>query len=162
MAEVMQVAEVVQEIVMGVSDSMRIYLIIAITIVATAGLIYLTPLKHLNIVEPTINDISAEEFHSLYTQNPDDYLFIDVRSAQAYNTLHAEGSINIPLHEFYNQRKIFPKKGKEIVLICSGGVASGVAYSYLEHYGFFNIRRIQDGIESWQAADLPVVRQANE
>jgi len=43
------------------------------------------------------------------------------------------------------------------VLICSGGRASGVAYGYLEHYGFLNLRRINGGIENWLAEGLPVV-----
>lgn len=129
-----------------------------LTALAVATLIYLTPLKHIAIIEPTIDDIEASDFHAMLSNNKDDFLFIDVRPPDAYNKLHAEGSINIPLHEFYNQRKVFPTHGKEIVLICSGGVASGVGYSYLEHYGFFNIRRVSGGIEEWSNTGLPVVQ----
>ena len=132
-------------------------LVVLLTALVVSSAIYLTPLKHINIIEPSVRDIQSEEFHNLLVENKDKYLFIDVRPADAYNTLHAEGSINIPLHEFYNQRKVFPKKGKEIVLICSGGVASGVGYSYLQHFGFFNVHRIEGGIESWKKAGLPVV-----
>jgi rhodanese-related sulfurtransferase len=137
--------------------TVTIGLTVLITALVVSCAIYLTPLKHLNIIEPTIDDIPATDFQELHTQNKDGYLFIDVRSPQAYADGHAEGSINIPLHEFYNQRTFFPKKGKEIILICSGGVASGVAYSYLEHYGFFNMKRIEGGIESWRASELPMV-----
>ena len=48
-------------------------------------------------------------------------------------------------------------KDKEIVLICTGGRASGVGYSYLEHYGFSNIARIEGGINAWADARLPVI-----
>ncbi len=132
-------------------------LLIFLTMIVVAGTIYLTPLKHLNLIEPTINDVPPEEFYAKFKENPDDYIFIDVRPVQVYAEQHAEGSINIPLHEFFDQRKIFPKSGKEIVLICSGGRASGVGYSYLEHFGFFNISRIEGGVEAWYEAKLPVV-----
>ncbi len=132
---------------------------IILTFIVTASAIYLTPLKNIAIIEPTVKDIAPKEFYDKYIQNKEKYIFIDVRPTSAYGKLHAEGSINIQLHELYNERKNLPKHGKEIVLICSGGLASGVAYSYLQHYGFFNIVRIGGGIENWQLNNLPVVSQ---
>ncbi len=132
------------------------YTSIGIAILVTIFAIYLTPLKHLNLVEPKIDDISPTAFHDAYTKNPDDYIFIDVRPENTYNNLHAEGSINIPIHLLYDERRVLPKRGKTIVLICSGGRASGVAYGYLEHYGFLNLKRIDGGIENWQLQGLPV------
>lgn len=123
-----------------------------------AGVIfYLTPLKHVNFIEPNIDDIAPQEFYNAYTQNPEKYLFIDVRPTDAFNKFHAQGSINIPLHVLYDQRKNFPKRGKEIILICSGGRASGVGYHYLEHHGFLNLKRVEGGVEAWSEANLPIV-----
>jgi rhodanese-related sulfurtransferase len=130
----------------------------ALTVLVTAALIYLTPLKWVTIIEPTINDIDPTEFYNLYTADPDHYIFLDVRSKEAYDEGHAEGSVSAPLHTLYDLRHSLPKNGKEIVLICSGGRASGVGYSYLEHYGFFNIRRIEGGIENWILEGLPTVK----
>lgn len=120
-------------------------------------LFYLTPLKYVNLIEPTIKDISPSSFYEKYQKNPENYIFIDVRPTEVYRKSHAEGSINIPLHTFYTERKYLPKRGQTIVLICSGGSASGVAYGYLEHYGFLNLRRIEGGIEGWEKSGLPVV-----
>ena len=120
------------------------------------ALFYLTPLKHVALIEPRINDIESAEFYKEYSENPDKYLFIDVRPPENYNRAHAKGSINVPLHMLYDERVNLPKSGKEIVLICSGGRASGVGYMYLEHYGFLNLKRIEGGIEAWQAAGMPV------
>jgi len=134
-------------------------LIFVIGIIITAGAIYLTPLKHVALVTPEIEDIDPQSFNELYQANPDKYVFLDVRGASAYNRLHAEGSENQPLHTLYSERVFLPKNtDKEIVLICSGGSASGVGYSYLQHYGFFNIKRVEGGIEAWEAAGLPVTR----
>ncbi|TAJ16025.1 MAG: rhodanese-like domain-containing protein, partial [Dehalococcoidia bacterium] len=64
----------------------------------------------------------------------------------------------MPLHTLYQERFALPRNesGKTIVLICSGGSASGVGYGYLQHYGFRNILRVEGGIENWQAKGLPV------
>ncbi len=124
--------------------------------IAAALLVYLTPLKHIVLLEPSITDQDTWEFQSEYTENKDKYLFIDVRPPEAYARLHAAGSINMPLHTLYNTRRSLPKSSKEIVLICNEGVASGVAYHYLQHFGFFNIRRVSGGIEKWIADGLPV------
>lgn len=131
--------------------------LVALGIVLGAGLIYFTCLKYGQLVEPKIHDIKAQEFYNEYVNNKDKYIFMDVRGPDAYNNLHAEGSFNQPLHTLYTERLNLPRNtDKEIILICSGGVASGVAYSYLEHYGFRNIHRVDGGIESWVSAGLPV------
>jgi len=137
--------------------SLKEILIVVSSIVVTILVVYLTPLKNLNIIEPTIKDIDPASFYTEFLLNKDKFLFIDVRPADAYNAVHAEGSINMPLHTLYDERHNLPKVDKQIVLICSGGRASGVAYGYLEHYGFLNLRRINGGIENWLAEGLPVV-----
>lgn len=133
-------------------------LVIVVTVSVTVFAIYLTPLKHFNIIEPKIDDIASEVFYEQYVGNEDNYIFIDVRGNSSYDRIHAKGSINMPLHTLYDERLHLPKNdtNKEIVLICSGGVASGVGYHYLEHHGFRNIKRIQGGIQAWQLSGLPV------
>ncbi len=123
--------------------------------IITAILIYATPLQYIDTFEPSIRDIDPVEFQNAYRENSDDFIFIDVRSEDSYNKLHAVGSLNFPLHTFYDHRHALPKKGKDIILICSGGRASGVAYSYLEHFGFKNMYRIEGGIEGWGEKGLP-------
>lgn len=125
------------------------------TVLITVLAIYLTPLKWLNLIEPTIKDVDPAVFYADFKNNKDNYIFIDVRSESEYNKMHAVGSVNIPLHMLYDARRILPKTGKEIALICTQGRASGVAYSYLQHYGFFNIERIKGGIENWIVEGLP-------
>lgn len=131
------------------------------TVLLTATIIYLTPLKWVTVVTPTINDIDPKAFQSDFVQNSDKYIFIDVRSQAEYNKSHAVGSINMPLHTLYDQRRVLPKNGKKIILICGGGRASGVAYSYLQHYGFFNIKRISGGMIDWVAEGLPTASSTN-
>jgi rhodanese-related sulfurtransferase len=142
-----------------VSSKTALALSYVLVLVIGLAVFYLVPaIRYASIVEPKVKDISSEAFYAKYKENPERYVFLDVRGADAYDRLHAAGAKLQPLHTLYTERYNLPKNdaNKEIVLICSGGVASGVAYSYLQHYGFRNIVRIENGIEAWQAAGLPV------
>jgi rhodanese-related sulfurtransferase len=122
----------------------------------TASLIYLTPLKWVTVVEPVIHDVGPLEFYEDYSENPDDYIFIDVRQAQAYDTAHAKGSISQPIGSLFDGHRLLPRTDKKIVLICSSGRLAGVAYGYLEHQGFLNLLRIEGGVQAWALAGLPL------
>jgi rhodanese-related sulfurtransferase len=136
--------------------SLRNVLTVLLSVIATAIIIYGTPLRYTDLIEPKINDIDPVSFYANFKANPDHYLFIDVRQPDAFAAYHAVGSKNHPLHTMYDLRHSLPKKDQEIVLICSGGRASGVAFGYLQHYGFTNIARIQGGIENWMEQGLPI------
>lgn len=135
---------------------MRSYFLITfLLLVGVVSVVYLTPLKWLNLVEPKIHDVLPALFYQELEENPEKIIFIDVRPEDVYSREHVKGSINIPLHMLYDERHNLPKHEKKIVLICGGGKASGVGYSYLEHYGFLNLRRVAGGIEAWKEAGLP-------
>ncbi|MBI2025595.1 rhodanese-like domain-containing protein [Candidatus Kaiserbacteria bacterium] len=129
-------------------------------VLGAALVIYLTPLKNLNLVAPSIKDANPQAFYEEYRAKPEDFLFLDVRNPNEYYTEHAEGSLNVPINVLYTEQKTLPKSGKTIVLICTGGALSGVAYHYLEHQGFLNLRRIDGGVSAWKAAGLPTVRNS--
>ena len=128
---------------------------IIISVLGTVLVVYLTPLKNLNLIEPHIRDVASRDIYARIQAHPENFVFIDVRPESAYAREHAVGSINIDLPKLYYERYNLPKQGKEIVLICRQGIAAGVAYGYLEHYGFLNLYRIEGGIEQWIAAGLP-------
>lgn len=124
-------------------------------VVLTALAIYLTPLKNFALVSPTVKDIDPAVFWEDYSANPDKYLFIDVRQANEYNASHARGAINMPIQTLFDKHAALPKRGKTIVLICTGGSLSGVAYGYLEHQGFLNLLRVKGGLRNWIVEGLP-------
>lgn len=129
--------------------------LVVVGMAISAVAIYATPLRYTDLIEPSIRDIDPVTFYQAYIKNPDYYIFLDVRPKEAYDNLHAKGASNVPLFMLYDDRHILPKKGKEIILICSGDRTSGVAYSYLQHFGFTNISRIKGGMEEWIAKGLP-------
>ncbi len=123
---------------------------------ATLLFIYLTPLKHLNLIDPNPQEVDPTEFWEKYQKNPEKYLFLDVRDAQSFGTSHAKGSVSRPIASLFDLRKDFPKMGKEIVLICTTGRLAGVAYGFLEHWGHLNLLRIEGGMHNWVAQGLPI------
>ncbi len=127
--------------------------------VVVGAVFYTVPaIRYAPIVEPTVADIDPAAFYAEYQKDPSKFIFLDVRSSDAYNKLHAKGSKLQPLHTLYTERHNLPRNDadKTIILICSGGIASGVGFSYLQHYGFRNVFRIEGGIENWQTKNLPV------
>lgn len=124
--------------------------------VATALLVYLTPLKYVNLVPPAMNSVDPVAFRAALEADPDGYLFIDVRSPNIYNSVHAKDSINIPIENLYNEHYSLPKSGKKIALICTTGRLAAIAYGYLKYQGFNNLVHVQGGMASWTAAGLPI------
>ena len=136
--------------------SYRIPILVVLAVIFTALVIFFTPLRYTTFIEPTIQDVEPEEIYEKMQQNPEEYFFIDTRSPVEFKNIHADGSINIPLAQFYDKWRELPKTGKEIVLICTGGRQSGVGYFFLEHFGFTNIVRVSGGLQNWTSKDLPV------
>lgn len=117
--------------------------------------VLLTPLRYTPLLEPSTEDIENAAFYPAFEADPEAYVFVDVRDRASYAEGHPKGAVNIPLASLYTERENLPKDGREIVLICGGNSASGVAYSYLEHFGFTNLKRIPGGYREWLVAGLP-------
>lgn len=136
---------------------MQLFGVAVISVVVAIAVIYLTPVKNLNVTEPTTDKISPAEFYEQYQENPDEYLFVDVRQRHEYNSEHPEGAQNIPIQNLFVEHEFLPKSGKTIVLTCTGGSLSGVAYGFLEHMGFLNLKHLEGGLIQWNQEGLPTV-----
>lgn len=60
---------------------------------------------------------------------------IDVRSAAEFDLEHAQGAINIPLHEIEDRMGEINQMEGEIILCCASGNRSGMAQQILESKG---------------------------
>jgi rhodanese-related sulfurtransferase len=129
---------------------------IVVAVVATALLIYLTPLRHVALVPASMHEMDPKEFHEDFKANPDDYLLVDVRSPSIYTSAHAEGAINIPIENLYDDKDSLPRSGKKIALICTTGRLAAIGYGYLESQGFTNLIHIEGGMVNWVVEGLPV------
>lgn len=63
---------------------------------------------------------------------------VDVRTQQEFNGGHAEGAINIPLHEIPSRLDELKQMAHPIVLCCASGARSGQALLYLKQQGIEN------------------------
>ena len=138
------------------SDVALLAIAIVAAIVVTVLTVYLTPLKHLNIIDPVSNDVDPAVFYADYKVHPENYMFIDVRSPNIYDAAHARGASNMPIENMIDEHFALPKTGKKIALICTSGRLAGIAYGYLENWGFLNLIRIKGGLENWALEGLPV------
>jgi rhodanese-related sulfurtransferase len=85
-----------------------------------------------------------------------DVQVLDVRPEDEFALAHLPGAINIPLEKL--KRKLAAlDPGKEIIAYCRGPwcVLSFEAVAMLRGKGF-RVRRLEDGLPEWRAANLPV------
>lgn len=136
-------------------EKIRTVVIVLITLLSAVLLIYLTPLKHFNLIDPNPHDIPPVEFWNDMQAHPEEYYFIDVRDQSAYETAHARGAISQPIGTLFDLRKSLPKD-KTIAIICTSGRLAGVAYGFLEHWGYTNMVRLEGGMQKWSLEGLPL------
>ncbi len=122
--------------------------------------LYIPSIRYTQYVEPTRVEVTPTQARTeMMTSGTGNYLFFDVRSLKEYNELHALGSTSVPIADLYNLwRDNLPRDSKkQIYLICTSGRLAAVAYDFLEHHGFRNIKHIEWGISQWISENQPVV-----
>jgi rhodanese-related sulfurtransferase/DNA-binding transcriptional ArsR family regulator len=87
-----------------------------------------------------------------------DVQVLDVRPADEFELAHIPGAISIPL-AMLKKKLAMLDPDKEIVAYCRGAwcVLSFDAVALLRDRGY-RVRRLEDGLLEWQAADLPIAR----
>jgi len=100
--------------------------------------------------EIEIEKINADEFSSLYKEQPDKILLIDVRENEELSNLCIEGSISIPLSNLAQKTHLeFIKKEsliKEVFTLCQLGKRSEKAAKLLSKFSIQS-KSIEGGIE---------------
>ena len=85
-----------------------------------------------------------------------DVQVLDVRPEDEFALAHLPGAINIPLGKLKRKLAMLDP-GKEIVAYCRGPwcILSFEAVAVLRAKGF-RVRRLEDGLPEWRAANLPI------
>jgi rhodanese-related sulfurtransferase len=102
-------------------------------------------------------EITVDEAYQIFTGDKD-YLFIDVRSEDEYNSGHIEGAIHIPVSEIESRLNEIPKD-KLVIVYCNGSSCSrsSTAADILIENGFNQVYNIGgDGIFEWIEKGYPV------
>ena len=98
--------------------------------------------------------IKAEELKKKIDDG-DDFILIDVLSAESYEGRHLPKAINITVDNIEKSSETeLTDKNKEIVVYCASATcqASPSAAKKLEELGYTNVVDFEDGLAGWQDA----------
>jgi rhodanese-related sulfurtransferase len=101
-----------------------------------------------------IMDISPAEVFQII-KNDEDYLIVDVRTKEEYDSGHLEGALLLPVQELEGRLDELPMD-KPIIVYCRSGNRSRTAANILIDNGFTMVYDM-GGISSWTAEGYPVV-----
>jgi rhodanese-related sulfurtransferase len=105
-----------------------------------------------------ISQMSVENLKSLIDSQAHDFVIVDVRTPQEYQTARISDAVNIPLTDI--EKGIGIKQvnslanNQKIIIYCSAGVRSAKALKLLEKFGISGIN-LQGGIREWRAKIEP-------
>ncbi len=105
----------------------------------------------------TIPQSSALELAERMRQG--DVHVLDVRGQAEWKSGHVPGVPNIPVGYLTDRLDQIPRD-KPVVVHCQSGARSAIAASLLRANGFPNVGNLAGGFVAWQAAELPVTREA--
>ena len=85
-------------------------------------------------------------------------VILDVRTASEYARGHIQDAQNIDFYgpDFENEIKKLDKE-KNYVVNCLSGGRSGKTVTFMESFGFKNVKNLVGGITAWKNQQLPVV-----
>ena len=116
-------------------------------------------LVHEYLGEDEIEELTKEELWKRLKRK-DKLVVLDVRPEEEYTAGHIPGAVSIPLKDLKKRIKEIPKS-KQIVAYCRGPLCALApeATRYLKTKGY-RVTRLVEGAPDWEAAGLPLSRDA--
>jgi len=104
--------------------------------------------------------ISQQELLSLMAKsNNQDFIVLDVRTAEEFNNGHIDGAINISHDEVEDKlAQLSAYKDKLVVVHCRSGRRAQSAENDLLTGGFKKLRHLEGDMQGWRAAKLPLIQ----
>lgn len=101
-------------------------------------------------------NLGAADFAKKVTESG--VVVLDVRTAGEFMAGHIENAINIDVEGMTFDGDIAKlDKSKTYAVYCHSGRRSGIAVGKMKDAGFTKLFNLQNGIQDWQAAGLPLV-----
>jgi rhodanese-related sulfurtransferase len=102
--------------------------------------------------------VSAAEATTLINRR--NAVVIDLRTASEYAQGHLPMARNVEFGELQAKiGQIAKNKGNPVVLVCQTGQQSQKASRIVSDAGFAEVHVLQGGLDAWQKAGMPVVKQ---
>lgn len=105
----------------------------------------------------TLVSVLARDVPALQAERTD-LLLVDVREPAEWNEGHIPGAIHVPFGRIERELGTLPVG--PLALICGGGTRSVIAASIVQAHGRGDLYNIEDGMDGWNAAGMPVVAGA--
>lgn len=95
--------------------------------------------------------VESKVLSQKYEEQKEDYLFVDVRTAEEYEAGHIPvATHHIPHEELVNRyTELAAYQDKPILLICRSGVRSEIAAQILADKGFARLYNLKGGMLEW-------------
>ena len=93
-------------------------------------------------------------------QNPEVTL-LDVRTPLEFTEKHIEGSQHVPLDQLKDKIAAL-RKDQSFILVCAAGQRAEKACQLLDAKNFANLQVLEDGIQGWDRAGLPLTRSTRK
>ena len=80
-----------------------------------------------------------------------DYLFIDVRTNEEFQTGYISGFVNADLYKFEDNHSLLDifDTSRPVVIMCNSGNRSVTASKIFLEIGFTEVYNLKDGIQGW-------------
>ncbi len=106
---------------------------------------------------PAFGEVSASEVQARLTAG-DDFLLLDVRRDDEYETARIDGSLLIPLDQLESRLvELGEWKDRRVIVHCHKGGRSAAACALLSGAGFADISNLVGGIDAWSLTIDPEV-----
>jgi rhodanese-related sulfurtransferase len=105
----------------------------------------------------TSTPIHPSELRHLLHDDPETRI-LDVRTGAEFESVHIEGSFNVPLDLLAEQVRHVADVEHPVVLVCQSGGRATTASKHLGEAGKTNLRVLEGGIGGWLASGGDVVR----
>ena len=102
------------------------------------------------------SDLTATEFSNKVTESG--VITLDVRTPGEFMAGHIQGAINIDVEGTEFETEIAKlDKTQTYAIYCKSGRRSSIAVKTMQNAGFNKLFNLTNGIQDWQAQNLPVV-----
>lgn len=109
-----------------------------------------------------IDEVEVKEVEALIAEG---YQVLDVREPGEFMSGAAKGAINVPRGVLepaadlvFKGREELQDRDKKWLLFCASSGRSAMASLVLQQMGFQNIKNINGGLQAWEDAGLPTVK----
>jgi rhodanese-related sulfurtransferase len=111
--------------------------------------------------EPQIYDVTVDKAYDLIRENAGnpDFIIIDVRTQEEYNSGYIKGAINIDFYsEDFRTELDALDRDKVYLIYCHTARRSSGARDMMAELGFKEVYNMSGGIVVWETQGRPVVR----